>query len=91
MKKFWSKTEKENKKIETEKEETIMNEEQANVTPEMPQVEVEKGIILFHDKVGALHHQTLGEVSLENLAYYKRYLDQIESRMWDEKINEGGR
>ena len=55
-------------------------------TNEEPETVVEKGILIFHDDKGDLRFKQIGEVSIENITYYRRYLDQLEKGLWEQRI-----
>lgn len=54
--------------------------------PEETQSTVSRGIFIFHDQDGSMSHEIFGSVSLENMTYYNRYLSEIESGLWKNKL-----
>lgn len=52
---------------------------------------IQKGIVLYELKDGSISMQTIGEenITLKELSYFKRYLDELESSEW-EKRKKGG-
>lgn len=47
-------------------------------------IQIPKGIVIYHSENGAVSYQTIGELTLENITYYRRYLDVIEKALWEE-------
>ena len=47
------------------------------------QPKIEKGVLVFQLEDGSTAYQLIGDVTLENLTYYTRYLKHIESDLWD--------
>ena len=69
-----------------EPKEDLLNETFVAQTNEEPETVVEKGILIFHDDKGDLRYKQIGEVSIENITYYRRYLDQLEKGLWEQRI-----
>lgn len=64
-------------------------EERKDVTPkeniqnELKETKIEKGLVLFHSDEGFISYNLLGDnVTLENLFFYRAYLDKIIEKMW---------
>lgn len=48
---------------------------------------VDRGIVLYHNADGALSFKSIGQVNLQDMSYYKRYLDNLEQNEWDNNLN----
>ena len=66
--------------VEAEFEEV---KEEETETPETDKKTIERGIVIFHDQDGSLSFNILGQLTLQDISYYKRYLDKIEQEQWD--------
>ena len=66
----------------TEVEEVEENNAEENET-------VEKGILFYHTAEGRTGYSFVNKdtVTLQDIAFYKRYMDQLEQSIWD---NQGG-
>lgn len=71
-----------------------MTEEHIVEPEDMTEVEeagdvVEKGILFYHTKEGKTGYSFVNKdtVTLQDVAFYKRYMDQLEQSIWD---NQGG-
>lgn len=51
-----------------------------------PAVSLERGLVIFQDSEGSLRHQHIGDLSLENITYYSRYLKEIEEKLWAQEM-----
>lgn len=69
-----------------EPKEDLLNQTFVAQTNDEPETVVEKGILIFHDDKGDLRFKQIGEVSIENITYYRRYLDQLEKGLWEQRI-----
>lgn len=63
-------------------EEIIVDETE---TAEEEGTQIDKGIVIFHKEDGTVQYQLIGQVTLENITYYRRFLDEIEKGFWNEK------
>jgi len=52
-------------------------------------ISVERGVVVFHDEAGSLRYQQIGKVSLEDLTFYRRYLDLLEESFWKTEMAGG--
>lgn len=69
------------KKAEEQEEiKTEETEESGNV--------VKKGIVLYHNENDELSYQLLQKVTLQDLSYYRRYLDKLEDTYWNKFLSE---
>lgn len=68
----------------TEVEEKVeeVNQEETPKT----ETSVEKGVLVFQDEDNVLRYQLIGEVSLENITYYLRYLEELEKKLWIDQM-----
>lgn len=69
-------------KIKKELIEEVENQQEQETSGSLA---AERGVLLFHDTEGTLRFEQIGEVSLENITYYLRYLEEIEKNLWKEK------
>lgn len=70
--------------------ETELGNESGEMSVETPQEEkpqVDKGVLIFQLEDGSTSHSMIGEVSLENMTYFSRYLSLIEEKHWEERMN----
>lgn len=49
---------------------------------------VKKGIVLYHNENDELSYQLLQKVTLQDLSYYRRYLDKLEDTYWNKFLSE---
>lgn len=52
---------------------------------------VERGIVLYETDDGSISMQVIGEesITLKELAYFKRYLDNLEQKEWEIRTKGG--
>ena len=76
---------------ELEGEQNMPTKEELTQTPENTGegISVERGVVVFHDESGSLRYQQIGKVSLEDLTFYRRYLDLLEESFWKTEMAGG--
>lgn len=54
---------------------------------EKVETKIEKGLVLYHgeDNITGYSFINSEKVTLHDVAFYKRYLDHIEEKMWEEQ------
>lgn len=69
--------------VDAEFQELNETEELTETEETNAQPKIEKGVLVFQLEDGSTAYQLIGDVTLENLTYYTRYLKLIESDLWD--------
>lgn len=72
-----------NTTVDAEFQELNETEELTKTEETGTQPKIEKGVLVFQLEDGSTAYQLIGDVTLENLTYYTRYLKHIESDLWD--------
>lgn len=53
---------------------------------EKEELSMDNGVLVFKDSNGDMRYQYVGDVSLENMTYYSRYLSELEKSLWAKQL-----